>query len=86
MKAKMYGEPQTGRVFAPVRSESRSRIGIDWYATEAQADEAAVFAKEQGVRQAALGYDFGYMSIGRATYFDMIDQKTEQTIYAVVTP
>ena len=86
MTIRVEAPGEAPREFHPVRSESRCRIGIDWYDNEEDAGIASALAKEQGARLASVGYNFGYMSIGRATYFDMVDPKTEQTIYAVVTP
>jgi len=65
---------------AVIRSESRSRIGIDWYDNEEEAEQAALVAKDRGLDMQARGYDFGYMAIGRCTAFDAPGE------FAVVTP
>lgn len=71
---------------ARVRSESRCRIGIDWYDNEAEADAAAIAARQQAAIARQVGYDFGYMSIGRDRVFDRKDEDGNTVEFAVVTP
>lgn len=53
-----------------VRHDSRNKVGIDWYDSEAEADEQSPRAKEQGRKAQIEGYDFGYLSVGRDKGFD----------------
>lgn len=62
---------------ALVRSESRSRVGIDWYDNEAEADEAGRRAQAS---PAAADANIGVVQVGRATGYDQPGE------YAVVTP
>lgn len=60
---------------------SRSRVAVEWYDNEAEAEARAERAKrEPGVEAANLGI----IQVGRATSFDRTVDSQRQ--YAVVTP
>lgn len=63
----------------PVRKSSRTCFGIEWYATEAEAETRAAQIRERGDR-----YNGGYydgMPCGRDTSLDII--VNGKTVYAV---
>ena len=65
----------------PIATESRNRIGIEWYLDEADADERAAYIL---ANVDCTDANVGYVQCGRATYFDRSVGGFKQ--YAVVTP
>lgn len=51
----------------PLREESGSKVGWNYYATETEARVASKTAIREAERLEALGYDWGYQSPGRIT-------------------
>lgn len=72
--------------FNPVRTDSRSKVGIEWYATEAEALARVPSVIESARRQVAQGYDFGWLNVGRNSGFDTKDAEGNVVEFAVVTP
>jgi hypothetical protein len=68
---------------ARVKTESRSRVAIEWYDSEDEADSrsAEVLA---GDRQALAQANIGFVQCGRDSAFDM--DVNGEPAYAVVTP
>lgn len=64
----------------PVRSESRICFGIDWYATEAEANAASAFVKSKG-RTYNGGFYHG-RPCGRDNSWDVKDE-AGNTLFAV---
>ncbi len=64
-----------------VAEEARICFGIEWYDSEAEADERSKEVAAEG-RKYNGGY-FDGMSCGRETRFDMIDEKTGKKLFAV---
>jgi hypothetical protein len=54
----------------PVAYRSGCKVSWNYYATLAEAEIAKGYAIEQGRRDAALGYDFGFCSPGSVHYID----------------
>lgn len=70
---------------AQVDYDSRSRIAIEWYDNEAEADaRAAVFREERFESQVAKA-NIGIVQVGRDSSFDK-DGPDGQRQYAVVVP
>lgn len=71
------------RKFNPVKSDSRICFGIEWFATE---EEAEAFGEE--VRKRGDRYNGGWfhgMACGRDYSFDHVDKETSKKLYAVTT-
>ena len=64
--------------------DSRSRVGINWYDSEAEADAAAARLREPDMAQSVADANIGMIQCGRATYFDREVDGVQG--YAVVTP
>lgn len=69
---------------ARVKTESRNRIGIDWYDSEAEADAAAEALKAPEMARRVAEANIGIVQCGRASYFDQ--EVDGRMAYAVVTP
>ena len=70
----------------PIDYEGRSKIGIEWYATEADATANLPRVEADTQRKLGQGYDFGYSWPGRAPWFDRKDEQGNVTAFAVVVP
>lgn len=70
-----------------IKSESRNRIGIDWYDTEAEAEEkAAIMLDNPDWADAIAAANIGFAQCGRDRAFDLKDADGTRYGYAVVTP
>lgn len=67
-----------------VKTESRSRIGIDWYDDEVEALEAAERLRAPEMAQSVANANIGYVQCGRDPVFDRVIDGVQ--CYAVVTP
>ncbi len=68
-----------------VKSESRCRIGIDWYDNEAEAEAAAREVFQTYLPESIRSANLGYVQVGRDSGFDYTDESGTK-LYAVVTP
>lgn len=70
-----------------VRSESRSRIGIDWYDTEAEAEAASEkMLNNPRLAGSIADANIGFAQCGRDRGFDLKDADGNRIVFAVVTP
>jgi hypothetical protein len=65
----------------PIATESRCRIGIEWYTDESDAEERAAYIL---ANVDCTDANIGYVQCGRATSFDRTVDN--QRWFAVVTP
>lgn len=71
---------------ALVKHESRSRVGVDWYDNEAEADAAADALEDVYGAQAIADASIGFVQVGRDPVFDLKDESGDKVAFAVVTP
>ena len=71
---------------ARTHTESRCRIGIDWYDNEAEANEAAARMFATYPAESLNGASIGYVQVGRDPGFDRKDEHGAVVEFAVVTP
>lgn len=68
----------------PVATESRSRVGISWFATEADALAATDYWRQPQFAGSVADANIGIVQVGRCSAFDRTVDG--QRLYAVVTP
>jgi|TARA_R110000824_G_scaffold120382_5_gene275685 hypothetical protein len=71
------------RKFNPVKSDSRTCFGIEWFETEEEAEAFAKAIQKRGDR-----YNGGWChgtACGRDYGFDHVDKETSKKLYAVTT-
>lgn len=71
---------------AITRTESRNRVGITWYETEAEAQEAAIKMFATYPPESIEAANAGYVQCGRDRAFDIKDDDGNTVEFAVVTP
>lgn len=69
---------------AKVATDSRSRVAIDWYDDEAEAEGAAARLRKPDMAQAVAEANIGVVQCGRDPGFDKVVEGVQW--YAVVTP
>jgi hypothetical protein len=68
------------------RTESRSRVGIQWFDNEAEANDVAAHLAETYGEESIADANIGFIQVGRDPALDRRDEHGAAIEFAVVTP